>query len=61
MPQELLKIDEVAEMLRCSKTQIRKLMARKENPLPYIKVSDRMVYITQDDLMKFMTSCAMAK
>lgn len=59
MAQQLLKIEEVAEMLRCSKSQIRKLMMREENPLPYIKVSARMVYISQDDLYKFMSSCSM--
>lgn len=61
MPHEYLKVEEVAEKLRCSRSQIRKLMLRKENPLPFIKVSSRMIYISSDDLMKFMTSCAMVK
>lgn len=61
MTQELLKIDEVAEKLRCSKSQVQKLMKRKENPLPYIKLSPRLIYISTTDLYNFMASCVISK
>lgn len=58
MSNELLKLDEVAEKLRCSKAYVRLLIKRKENPLRAVKLSARMTYVTAEELDRFMAACA---
>lgn len=58
MPNDLLKLDEVAEKLRCSKAQVRYLTKRKDNPLRVVKISPRMTYVTAEELDRFMAACA---
>lgn len=57
-PQRLLTFKEVAIILRCSESHVRKLISRKENPLRCTRISPRRNLIARRDLDEFMMRAA---
>jgi len=49
---KLLTIAEVASYLRMSKSQVYLMVAKKK--LPYIRLSERRIVVSEDDLMAFI-------
>jgi len=49
---KLLTIAEVASYLRISKSQVYLMVAKKK--LPYIRLSERRIVVSEDDLMAFI-------